>query len=313
MLLLLALTGCFLMPSEEDEPVEPAPPAPRVNALVWTATPSGEPPLQDLLLRTRWVRVDPSGVPEVLGEHDGLVYAADDGLRRVDATRTERPGRQCDRSPGTNVERSLLWRRGDAPAVVIDPLALDPELPAEEPYEWIDAVSLDAQVGPWLFVHAVAMDHGCGAHPNTEHAARVIDLRSGEPFEVLKEPSVWAPVQALREAALQPLTAARPNGMPAGEAAEAGELEVARLVPRWTPEGLVVAAQFAAATCYACSDGSWSSYTVSETTDLAQVPTVFTPWSERPPWLDALGPVDGWSFVNEATLPDVERLFGAVP
>lgn len=310
-LLLLVLSACTYRPPEpEEEP--PAPPGP-THALVWTATRSGEGPDLELGLRTRWVVIAPEGGVEVRGEVDGLVTATDDGLRRVLPSRADRPGRACGGGDTVRVERALLWGPPGAEASVIDPLAPDADLPADEPYEWLDAVDVDGQIGPWLFVHGTAMDFGCGAHPNTHHAAKVVDLRTGEAWDVLRDEAVRGLVDAVRAELVAPFVAPGPDGTPRTEVLGVTDLEIARLLPRWTPEGLVVGVQVAAPTCYACGDGRWSSYTVSEARDLPALPLPFTPWATPPAWLGAVQPADGWSLAAPALEPQLAALFAAPP
>lgn len=302
--LLVLLAACWWSEVEgpTDGPVEPEVPVEGDPAfLVWAAArpldaATGLPgPLQ---LTTRWVVLRPSG-PEVRGTTSGILAAGVGGLARIDVARAELPGTACDGTAFTHRVADLVWTplAGGEPRVV-DPLVFPADTPPGERFEWTEDVTVDGQVGPYLFVRGQAVDHGCGAHPNTLARSRVIDVATGAEAPLLDDVTLRPVLDAARASLLASLARPGADGTPRGEAARPEDLEIARLVPRWTPEKLVLAVQVTAPTCYACSDGQWSSYTVSETVDLLEVSPALLPWAVPPAWPPELGPIDGWSDVR---------------
>lgn len=295
-LFLLVLQACTwdAAPSKPPEP-EVVQASPDQHVLVWSASRQGEKEALTLSLSTRWVVLRPDGA-EVRATTEGLVFADEQGLSRLSVVRSEVPSVGCDGVPGRTSLVELQWQRlPGGPVTVIDPLGSPEGVGTEDRYAWQEALDVDGQVGPWVFLRAHALDDGCGAHPNTSALARIVDLRTGEALDALADPSVRTLVDTTREALLGPLRAPGADGTPRSEAAGPTDLEIARLVPRYGPQGLVMAVQIAAPSCYACSDGRWSSYTVSETRDLPELPALFQPFSATRTFPPTVGPVDGWS------------------
>jgi hypothetical protein len=86
--------------------------------------------------------------------------------------------------------------------------------------------------------------------------------------------------------------------------AEDGELEVelTAILPSYDREGrLAVGMQFTAPSCYACSDGAWSSYSKSTTVAVPVLPEALRAWATAPAGVRAFArahpelAVGGWS------------------
>jgi hypothetical protein len=129
-------------------------------------------------------------------------------------------------------------------------------------------------VGPYVFVEGTTYEYTCGAHGNTDVWFAVWNLEEGRMVDLLSNvpdrEHVLAQGRDAIDARSDALDFSRPDDPPA----------LTELLPRVTADGrLEVSALVTVASCYACTEGGWSSYTVS-----TEVPA-------QPPWrLTALGP-----------------------
>jgi hypothetical protein len=159
-------------------------------------------------------------------------------------------------------------------------------------------VELVATVGPYLFVRESTYAYTCGAHGNVAFAFTVWDAERHTNVGVaLADGAVAAEERALASKAL-----AADDDVSAF--AENGELEVelTEIVPTYGQEAqLALAMQFTAPTCYACSDGAWSSYSKSTKRALPMIPDALRAWTVAPDGVRAFArahpelTVGGWS------------------
>jgi len=116
-------------------------------------------------------------------------------------------------------------------------------------------------LGPYVFTEELLYTYNCGAHGGVQAHAKIIDLRSGEPAQLTPRlddtrfAELWPDVRAalLREDPSQAWYA--PTG--------AQDIALTALRPRLENGGVRVDHQLTVDTCYACSDGDWSSYSLS--------------------------------------------------
>jgi hypothetical protein len=163
-------------------------------------------------------------------------------------------------------------------------------------------VTLVATVGPYLFVRDSTYAYTCGAHGNVGVSFLVWDAE--------RHRAVWSSAAAEDEDAADvagtagpadadgPLEASLVNDARVRALAALGadedvssfgddgkiETDLTEIVPAYAgPDGsLSVSLQFTAASCYACSDGAWSSYTKSTQQPLATLPGWLRPWATPP-------------------------------
>jgi hypothetical protein len=129
------------------------------------------------------------------------------------------------------------------------------------------SIELIASVGPYLFVRDSTYVYACGAHGNVQMAFRVWDAERGAVVWNASDetPSAFVGGAAESEARAQARTSLAADDDVAAFA-ENGAVEAAltEILPSYSAGGeLRVVLQFTAPTCYACSDGNWSSYSKS--------------------------------------------------
>lgn len=127
-----------------------------------------------------------------------------------------------------------------------------------------------ASLGPYVFVEESTYEYTCGAHGNTGFSFAVWNIDEGRRVDLLAELPDWEALLAEGKRAIDARSDAvdfsRPDDPPA----------VTELLPRIGPRGGIQAtALVTVASCYACTDGGWSSYTVS-----TEVPSQL-PWRLR--------------------------------
>lgn len=122
-------------------------------------------------------------------------------------------------------------------------------------------VTLIGIVGSWALISESEWGYSCGAHPSEAHAFSVWDLEKGSRVNWMDR---VPHVERLRRTAITKLL----EDEAFIEMGEAHETELTALRLQFDPErGLSLRYQFTAPTCYACSDGMWSSYTRSVDVD----------------------------------------------
>jgi hypothetical protein len=131
-----------------------------------------------------------------------------------------------------------------------------------------------ASIGPYVFIEESTYSYTCGAHGNVGVSFAVWNVEDGRPIDLLSDLPDRQHLLALGRQAIDArpdiVDFSRPDDPPT----------VTELLPRLGPHGqLEASALVTVASCYACSDGGWSSYTVS------------TPVPAELPWrLRGMGP-----------------------
>lgn len=194
-------------------------------------------------------------------------------LARIDAARTDVPG-------------------------LPDVVEVVPVATGDGAQELEQHVELVATVGPYLFVRESTYAYTCGAHGNVGFSFTVWDAERHANVGVgLADGAVESEERALASKAL-----AADDDVSAF--AENGELEVelTEIVPTYGQEAqLSLAMQFTAPSCYACSDGAWSSYSKSTKRLAPIIPDALRAWAVAPDGVRAFArahpelAVGGWS------------------
>jgi hypothetical protein len=138
-------------------------------------------------------------------------------------------------------------------------------------------------VGSYWFGTVCTYIYACGAaHGSVNCRSVVADLASGELMEFadfMGEDAFAATNERLRDRAIDALEASAPEDMQVLEPHSA-QLEAGW--PVFTDAGLAFDYLFAASTCYACSDGSWSSYSIGVEVRDNAVPAKLEPLASPP-------------------------------
>ncbi len=265
-------------PAETLPEVEGAPapavveaPEERVRpVLVWGRDDEG-------LSYTWWVEREREGGWDVVGT-TGVVVAIDGALHHwvvdEEPVATELDCELFETVPGTGEgtgARAFLERvDGGDRREVLAPAAAE----ARESAEWTESVRLLGSLGPYLFVERETYSYHCGAHGGTEHETFVWDARTGEPVE-LYDAGARAALERVMEPAAKQALADESDG----ESLLFGdEVHRTRVRPVFEPNGIVrMEHQWTGATCYACSDGEWGSYTVSTQLLTDELPPAVAP------------------------------------
>ncbi len=142
--------------------------------------------------------------------------------------------------------------------------------PGDQANEIQQSARLLASIGPYVFVEDSTFTYTCGAHGNTGVSFAVWNLDDGRRVDLLSElpdrEHVLASGKSAIDATPDAIDFSRPEDPPV----------ITELLPRIGPHGrLEATALVTVASCYACTAGGWSSYTVS-----TQVP-VPLPWRLR--------------------------------
>ena len=127
-----------------------------------------------------------------------------------------------------------------------------------------------ASLGPYVFVEESTYAYTCGAHGNTGVAFSAWNIEDGHQVDLLSElpdrEALLAAGKRAIDARADAVDFSRPDDPPT----------LTELLPRIGPRGhLEAGVLVTVASCYACTEGGWSSYTVS-----TEVPTQL-PWRLR--------------------------------
>ncbi len=148
-----------------------------------------------------------------------------------------------------------------------DNLKFDPDL-SSEGY----SIDLMASLGPYLFLYEVGYAYGCGAaHGNTGASFTLLDANTMQPVELLTKDELARVNSELMDQAFQQTQAATEHF---DDSKPQWTLALPRVNKDGAPELLH---QFTASSCYACSDGLWSSYSQS-----VRLPTTWMPARLQP-------------------------------
>jgi hypothetical protein len=287
-----ALSGCRATGSAlvtaplESSPLACAVPAPvREDVLLWTNGPDG---------RDTWTL---DGAGNVLGQtHDVRIAARGEvwvWRQREESVPTQpcpsydQNGNELPPSgssdPGTGVEVRLTREGGSESIPLVEPAREDGAQDIQQQAELV------ASAGPYLFIRESTYAYTCGAHGNVGASARVYDIERGADVEMVDDRAGLIDPDANRSAsdraradlATDEFVALMAQGSPPS-------VELTAIVPSYDHDGLLqVGLQFTTDTCYACSDGAWSSYTKSSTVALPEPPVALRPWASPPPGVSA--------------------------
>jgi hypothetical protein len=246
-------------------------PREREVVLAWIRQPDGA---------TETLRLDRDGT--VLGRHPEIRIATSTGEWIWRTAEIAVPTAPCPSDPpdeagpdtsrpGRTTRATLERADGQMAQSVVAP-----ERPPPDTNELLHEVRLLGSVGAKLFVEESSYVYACGAHGMTTVTFRVWDAERGAEIDLLRGIPDLDRLTARAHAKL---------AEPGDDGAETPELTA--VIPRFGPDRVRFDAQLTAPTCYACSDGVWSSYTRS-----VRLPTA------PPPVL-----------VNDAELPDAVRRF----
>lgn len=185
----------------------------------------------------------------------------------------------CDLSLGSRqpaqhgtATRALLVGPGHKEQVVVDPpLACNEHCANELRHD----VTPLASLGPYLFLAESQYSYACGAHGSTGASFLVWDVERGRPVDVIAGIPRSSELRA--EAARRFAADEKELGGPFGE----DPPSITELVPVVDGRRLAFEAQLTIDTCYACSDGAWSSYTRSVRIRTAP-PALLAPHAELP-------------------------------
>lgn len=260
-----------------DPVVSPAAPAP-ARYLVWTRGPTP---------RTRVVDADGER-HRVVASTDGVLLAAADRVFRFTTRVVEVPLIRCEHDdpsaepppPGVATEAEVVDLVSGRRTTVIE--APRPEELAELEHR----VTRVASVGSLLFIEEAADDYGCGAHGAHSAMATVFDLASGAVVELLGPDEVAAldgdeRARAHRALVDDPERDVEPETAPS-------DVLLSAVRPSITASGVVASYLFSTVTCYACSDGVWSSYTTSIELPASALPARLAAFRAVPPAIASL-------------------------
>ncbi len=266
--------------------------------LVWEASsvPGEDGEQLNVALVTRVLR-EQGGKLEVVGELPGALVVADEQVWAITTTATPRPHYRCPDCSAPDVAPECYDTLGEQVEVSRPGLQLatldkaklttlnlfDEPSPEDNAGDYDEALWPMAQVGPYLFVHGSLYRYACGAaHGNSGQDFAVIDVRTGQPVQLLSEAErakLYA-VQAPQAAKLLAQSDALDEEDRAPE-----KLELTMLAPRVSGQAVSMTYQFTMPSCYACSDGAWSSYTVSASVEADAVPEALAPHTTISPAL----------------------------
>lgn len=237
--------------------------------LIWGSPEDGSP-------RTWFVAEDGS----VVREEPGIIVATRRGEWRLELREEPVETTGCELWDGSlggpgegTVTRAELVLRGEgARQEIISPPVLDAV------QEIGHAVVVLGTVGPYVFLHESTYTYACGAHGFTDASFTVWDAERGARVDLI---SAVPGVSALKKAAEKILNEQEDDAAAAALDEESPEL--VQIMPSYGPQGwLRLSAQLARAACYACSDGTWASYSRSATVPTAWVPARLAPWAAPP-------------------------------
>ena len=164
--------------------------------------------------------------------------------------------------------------------------------------EYSHAITLVGSVGPYLFLEDSSYEYSCGAHGNSGMEATIWNAEKGESIQ-LREDELGD---------LDPLRAQAATALfnPENEFEDTTHLNLTEFVPSYTPEAtLNLGLQFTTATCYACSDGRWGSYTKSSLVKATSLPSSLARYASPPSAVRAFQAahpsetISGWSAAGD--------------
>jgi hypothetical protein len=259
-LVTLAFFGCSQGPSAASARRTPAT-LPRAHTLVWAIPAEGGAPWTYAL----------ADDGESLSQREGIRIGASGTEWTCEVSVVPIPTRDCEEGP----ERSAQDGRGVRVRLVPSDRsrsALEIVSPSsgDEVNEIQQSARLLASIGPYVFVEESTFTYTCGAHGNTGVSFAVWNLDDGRPVDLISELPDREHLLASGKSAIDAMPDAidfsRPEEPPV----------ITELLPRVGAHGrLEATALVTVASCYACTAGGWSSYTVS-----TQVP-VPLPWRLR--------------------------------
>lgn len=231
------------------------------HTLVWATTAEDAPPSTYAL--------DDDGA--VLSRTDGIrIWAA--GTEWTTAVSVEPVATSaCEEGPqqpaqeGRGVRVRLV--ASDASRAALELVA---PFPGDQANDVQQSARLLASVGPFVFVEESTYTYTCGAHGNTGVSFAIWNLEEGRSVDMLSDlpdrEHLLAAGKRIIDARPDVIDFSRPSDPPA----------LTELLPRIGKHGqLEATALVTVPSCYACTEGGWSSYTVS-----AQVPAAL-PWRLR--------------------------------
>lgn len=209
----------------------------------------------------------------------GIQIAAQGGTWAWTTRAEQVPTRPCDFDPTHapaqrgQVTRAALVRTSGAGAaeqlVVTPPTITDAN-------EVDHSVTLLFSLGPLLFIEEKTYEYSCGAHGGVSSSFLVWDANEGKTVNVLdrlpNEPALLKKAEPELEA----------DGAEAGGPLRHDSPQITELLPVFRGGQLRFEAQITTVSCYACSDGLWSSYTRSVRLE-TEPPAVVAPWIAVPP------------------------------
>ncbi|XXY54322.1 hypothetical protein WME91_24635 [Sorangium sp. So ce269] len=217
----------------------------------------------------------------VVREEPGIVVATRRGEWRWEAREKQVETTACElwdgetRGPGegTAIDAELV-RRGDGArqAVITSP-------DQDEGNVFQHRAAVFGSVGPYLFIEERTYMDLCGAHGSEAAAFKVWDAERGAVVDLLAEVTGVPALQRAGEALLDeleedPEAARREKDLP----------QLVKIAPAYDARGsLRLTAQLARSTCYACSDGAWTSYSRSAVTPVVRSPARLAAWASPPP------------------------------
>jgi hypothetical protein len=257
--------------------------------LVWTSTGG--------VARTEWI--DATGT--VRGSADGILVAYGDALYRVDSEPVAMPTMSCDAqnaaaeggsaataAPATTDDGTAthLFLTPLTGTTAMDITAPSPDAPEAAPdgedvvieAELTHQAWIEGGLGPFLFVAESTYSYTCGAHGNSAAEAAVFDVSTGTRVELLDADAVAGAREKARAAFV-----ASSDGDLSDASDPATEIHLATSIPIWTAGGVAMRHLFYIDTCYACSDGEWSSYTRTTRVEDPMLPLAFATFPALPP------------------------------
>jgi hypothetical protein len=257
----LACVGCSQGPSAASNGPRTLGVPPRAHTLVWAT------PAEDAAPTTYALADD--GAP--LSRMDGIHIWAAGTEWTCEVTVEPIPTRACEDDAGRPAQEGRGVRVRMVPSDrARPPLEIVAPSPGDQANEVEQSARLLASVGPYVFVEESTFTDSCGAHGNTGVSFAVWSLDDGRVVDLLSDLPDRAHLLESGKSAIdaQPdlVDFSRPEDPPA----------VTELLPRLGARGrLEASALVTVPSCYACTEGGWSSYTVS-----TQVP-VPLPWRLR--------------------------------
>lgn len=260
----IVVSSCARAPASQVEaPIETA----SAHYLVWWAVEEGG-------FTTALIREDADGPrPETLAEGDGLFIATADGIwsweesyadtRQADCSCVMEQDIMADGVPDEcavqrEVTRASLARLDGADSKQFHVTEVDDSVEGE--YETHPQPT--GSFGDVVTVTECSYTYGCGAAHGSVHCRFVAyDLGAGE------ELAATDLVEPLSQADQLAILRSQDPETEVGVESLIGLVEVD---PTWDESGAAsLSATYAASTCYACSDGEWSSYTFTATDERA--------------------------------------------